>query len=157
MIKIEDDVFYNPNLKPESFYKEFYGKWIVKQYMKYFAFGIKFYVKTLEECIQLQKEYDEMIDNNQFIENLKYDISGRKDFIIQNNSYQKNKELLEIYEQNLTLLNSKYGEQEPEFIEHINKLINKCKESLKHGYLVTNQLFLISRYVEDKNYFEDEE
>ncbi len=156
VINVKDEIFITPNRKPESFYKEFYGKWIVKKYMQYSAFGITFYVKTLEECIQLQKEHDEMIDNNQFKEDLKYDISGRKEFIIQNNSYQKNKELLLLYEQNLALLNSKYGEQEPEFMEHVNRLIKKCEEILKRGYLVTNQLFLINYYTEDENFFEDD-
>ncbi len=146
MIKIEDDVFYNPNLKPESFYKEFYGKWIVKQYMQYFAFGIKFYVKTLEECIQLQKEHDEMIDTNQFKEDLKYDISGRKEFIIQNNSIQKNTELLIKYEQNQLSCELEAEEKDLEFIKLTKKLIKKCFLILDKGYLITNQLFILDKW-----------
>ncbi len=130
------------NLKPDSWYKDFYGKWILNSKNPYFN-------PTLEECIQIEIDNDKSIDTNQFIEDLKYDISGRKEFILLNNSYQKNKELLVLYEQNHLSCELEADEKDLEFIKLTKKLIEKCFLTLDKGYIITNQLFIFDKWFDE--------
>lgn len=136
------------NVKPDSFYVDFYGNWILNPRNPYVN-------PTLEECIQIQINYDKMIDNNQFIKDLKYDISGRKEFFTLNNTFQKNKELLIKFEQNHLSYELGTDEKDLEFIELTKKLIKKCFLTLEQGYLITNQLFILNRWFGDDDFEED--
>lgn len=70
------------NIKPDSWYEEFYGDWLLNPPNPYFN-------PTLKECIQIEINNDKCIDTNQFVEDLKYDISGRKEFILLNFIYKR--------------------------------------------------------------------
>ncbi len=134
----------NPtNLKYDSWYNEFYGDWLLNPPNPYFN-------PTLKECIQIEINNDKFIDTNQFVEDLKYDISGRhKEFILMNNSFQKNKELLIKYEQNQLSCELEVEEKELEFIRLTKKLIEKCFLTLDKGYLITNQLFILDKWFDE--------
>jgi len=127
----------NPtNIKPDSWYEEFYGDWIIEFYKG---------LSSLEECIQFQKDYDKAIDNNQLDtpKICKYDC---KEFIIKNNSYEKNRELLIGYErQQLS-----YELEEEKGDLEIRQLFNKCFITLEQGYLVTNQLYIFNIWFDEK-------
>ena len=130
------------NLKPDSWYNEFYGDWLLNPPNSYFN-------PTLKECIQIEINNDKFIDTNQFVEDLKYDISGRKEFILQNNSIQKNTELLIKYEQNQLSCELEAEEKDLEFIKLTKKLIKKCFLILDKGYLITNQLFILDKWFDE--------
>jgi hypothetical protein len=89
MSEILTEIEKSTNIKPDSWYEEFYGDWILEFYKG---------LPSLEECIQFQKDYDKAIDNNQ-VETPKICKYDCKEFIIKNNSYEKNRELLIEYEQ----------------------------------------------------------
>ena len=143
VINVDDTIFGVRNLKPKSFYKEFYSynDWIIAFYEDY----------TLEECINRQINIDKMIDANQFEKDEKFDTLGLKGFIIEHNSYEENKKILNHYKQNQILFASKYGEDNPEAFELFEKLINKCEEALKRGYLISNQLLWLEGWLNSKD------
>ena len=130
------------NKKPDSWYNDFYDKLL--------DFPSPYFNWDFKERIQIVINYDKIIDNNKFMEELKYDISGRKEFINQYNTFQKNKELLIIYEQNQLSFELKAeNEDEEDFSKFTKELIKKCFSILKQGYLITNQLFLLGKWFED--------
>ena len=130
----------NPsNVKPDSWYEEFYGDWILEFYKG---------LHSIDECIKFQKEYDKNIDNNQ-LETPKICEYDYNEFILQNNSYEKNRELLIIYEQQQLLYEVEGEKKDLE----LRQLFNKCFEALEQGYLITNQLFIFYIWFEsDEEY-----
>lgn len=140
-INVKDDIFGMSNVKPDYWYKEFYDKWILEFYENY----------TLEEIIQRQIDLDKMINTNQFEKDESFDTLGLKVFVIENNSYQKNKELLNRYKQNQILFASKYKKDNPELFELMEQLINRCNEALEQKYLVTNQLIWLEGWLDNED------
>ena len=129
------------NLKPDSWYNEFYGDWIGEFYSG---------LPSLEECIQFQKDYDKNIDNNQ-LETQKIYRYDCKEFIIKNNTFEKNRELLIRYEQQ-QLSHEVEGEERD---LKLQKLFNKCFEVLEQGYLITSQLFIFYVWYDEKFQYND--
>lgn len=135
VINIEDGIVSIPNRKPDLFYKEFYEDWILEYYIG---------LNSFEECIKFQKEYDEKIDNNQYLDYpSKYKIQGYKEFIIENNSFKRNKEILSVFKRHQIAYESEAGDYD----QYLSELINKCILALKQGFLVTNQLFILRDWV----------
>ena len=128
------------NIKPDSWYEEFYGDWILEFYKGF---------HSLEECIKFQKDYDKAIDNNQ-VETPKICEHDCKEFITKNNSYEKNRELLIEYEQQQL----SYEIEGEKLDLEIRQLFNKCFITLEQGYLVTNQLFIFYKWFESDEEFD---
>jgi len=148
VINIEDGVFCMSNVKPNSWYVEFYGDWILEFYENY----------NLEQCIRRQMNIDKMIDKDQFEKDEKFDTLGLKGFVMEINSLQKNKDTLNKYKQNLILFTSKYGKDNSELFELMEQLIDKCEEALEQKYLVTNQLIWLCGWLDNEDaYLEDED
>ncbi|MFW9971343.1 MAG: hypothetical protein ACFFDF_14210 [Candidatus Odinarchaeota archaeon] len=131
------------NVKPDCWYKNFYGDWIMNFYIG---------LTPVKECIEYQKEFDKCIDKNQLEKpkKFKYDC---KDFITENNSYEKNRELLIEYEQLQLEIEI---EGEPRDLE-LQQLFNKCFLVLEQGFLITNQLFIFYKWFdesEEYNYYD---
>ena len=142
MSKITNRNEHITNLKPDSWYKEFYGDWILEFYKG---------IHSLEECIEFQKDYDKGINNNQFEPPKIYEYDC-KEFIIKNNSFEKNRELLIKYERQ-QLSYEVEGEKRD---LKIQKLFNKCFDTLEQGYMITNQLFIFNIWFEEEFEIEDE-
>lgn len=123
------------NRKPDSWYDDYYNR---EEYFNSIYSGILYF----NEHIKLQKEYDEKIDNGQYLERkTEYIIQGYKEFIIENNSFKRNKEILDIYKNLGLIYESTRGSN------YLNKLIKKCLLALEQGYLVTNQLFILHDWI----------